>query len=37
VRPDYDYYNTPLRICTIHNIPPTLPPFIGDATCPSVP
>ena len=37
VRPDYAYYSTPLRICTVHNIPNPLPPYIGDATCPSVP
>ena len=37
VRPDYAYFNTPLRICAIHNIPDPLPPYIGDSTCPSVP
>jgi hypothetical protein len=36
-RLDYNNWEVPKRICSIHNIPASLPPYIGAATCLSVP
>lgn len=37
VRTTYELWWTPKKICKMHNIPATLPSYIGDSTCTNLP